>query len=241
MWEVKITHSVWQDGEIDGEIIGIQRGIDDTMHIEIRDGTGLVSNFVCKDLTLALEIAKKHLRRGTVRLFVDGKWNRTIKGWKSDAKQCEVNGYESLRNASLTKIMDELRQIPGNGWREISDVEKAWREIRGKLIKTSANHTAKLEGKIVGVFGRNEEMHITVRDYSGRIFKLLADVPTGCELARHLRGGFLRLQTKGVWHRTNNGWTIDPNKCHVIGFSKLEDIDALSIFQKMRNYRLTTI
>lgn len=131
--DVKITHSVWQEDEIDGEITGV-RGIDDTMHIEIRDGTGLVSNLVCKDLDLALKIAQQHLRRGTVRLFVDGKWNRTAKGWKADAKQCEVTGYESLSNAPLTQIMDELRQIPGNGWREIGDVEQAWRELRGLSV-----------------------------------------------------------------------------------------------------------
>ncbi|MEY3995978.1 MAG: hypothetical protein RL344_321 [Pseudomonadota bacterium] len=102
-------------------------------------------------------------------------------------------------------------------------------------ITHSVNHAAKLEGEIVGVFGRNDKMHITVRDYGGRIFKLLADVPTGQKLARHLRGGFLRLQTKGVWNRTNNGWVTDPNKCHVINFDELEDIDALTIFQEMRN------
>ncbi len=127
----KITHSVWQEGEIDGEIIGIQRGIDDTMHIKIRDGTGLVSNVVCKDLALALEIAQQHLCRGTVRLLVDGKWNRTTKGWKADTKQCEVTGYESLHDAPLTQIMSELRQIPGNGWQKIGNIEQAWRELRG--------------------------------------------------------------------------------------------------------------
>jgi hypothetical protein len=102
-------------------------------------------------------------------------------------------------------------------------------------ITHSVNHTAKLEGEIVGVVGRDETMHITVRDYSGRIFKLLADVPTGRELARHLRGGFLRLQTRGVWHRSDKGWTTDSNKCSVISFSELEDIDAHTIFQEMRN------
>jgi hypothetical protein len=73
-----------------------------------------------------------------------------------------------------------------------------------------------LLAKLVGVVGRDAKMHITVRDYSGRIFKLSADVPTGRELARHLRGGFLRLQTRGIWHRSDKGWSTDPNKCLVI-------------------------
>jgi hypothetical protein len=83
-------------------------------------------------------------------------------------------------------------------------------------ITHSVNHTAKLEGEIIGVVGRDAKIHITVRDYSGRIFKLSADVPTGRELARYLRGGFLRIQTSGIWHRSDKGWSTDPNKCLVI-------------------------
>jgi hypothetical protein len=102
-------------------------------------------------------------------------------------------------------------------------------------ITHSVWQEGKVEGEIIGVFGRNDKMHITVRDYGGRIFKLLADVPTGQKLARHLRGGFLRLQTKGFWNRTIKGWTTDPNKCQVISFDELEDIDAYTIFQELRN------
>ena len=101
-------------------------------------------------------------------------------------------------------------------------------------ITHSVWQEGKIECEIIGVFGRNDKMHITVRDYGGRIFKLLADVPTGQKLARHLRNGYLRLQTQGVWHRTIKGWTTDPNKCQVISFDELEDIDVYTIFQELR-------
>ena len=128
--EAKITHSVWQEGEIDGEVTGV-RGADDTMHIEIRDNAGLTSNLICKDLALALEIAQKHLRRGTVRLLVDGKWNRTAKGWKADAKQCVVTAYESLDETPLLELMLHIRALPNNGWSTIHNPEQAWKDLRG--------------------------------------------------------------------------------------------------------------
>jgi hypothetical protein len=128
--DAKITHSVWQEGEIDGEITGV-RGADDTMHIEIRDNTGLISNLVCKDLSLALDIAQKHLRRGTVRLLVEGKWNRTAKGWKADAKQCEVTGYQSLDETPLLELMLQIRALPNNGWNTLQDPLQAWKDLRG--------------------------------------------------------------------------------------------------------------
>lgn len=95
---------------------------------------------------------------------------------------------------------------------------------------------AKIDGEILGVVGKDETLHVTVREYSGRIIKLLADVTTGRELARHLRGAPLRLQTHGSWARhAERGWIPDAKKCKITSFSILEDIDAYELLLSLRD------
>ena len=124
-----ILYSVTQDGEVEGEITGVV-GADDTLHISVREWSGRIVKVSCKDIGMALDIAQ-HLRRGVLRLAVEGKWVRTEETWKPDAKLCYVKSFEVLEQLSVTRVLSDLRNISGNGWSTVANPEAIWRDIRG--------------------------------------------------------------------------------------------------------------
>jgi hypothetical protein len=121
----------------------------------------------------------------------------------------------------------ELRDITHN--QLIHRIQPANDEIFYRVVQN-----AKVDGEIVGIVGRDDTMHVTVREYSGRILKLIANLAIGRELGKHLRGGYLRLQTHGTWNRTASGWVTDKDKCKILSFSQLEHIDVVTLFQALR-------
>lgn len=122
------AHWVTQVGEVDGEIVGVI-GADDTMHVTVKEWGGRIVRLVAQ-VELGRDLGH-HLRMGTVRLHVHGRWNRTENGWKPDPKRCFISRFEMLDESSAIHILNELRAIPGNGWRSEPNPMALWQELRG--------------------------------------------------------------------------------------------------------------
>lgn len=98
----------------------------------------------------------------------------------------------------------------------------------------SVSQTGEVDGEITGVMGADDTMHITLKEWGGRIVKLVADVRTGRELGHHLRTGSVRLYAHGQWNRTDAGWKPDPKKCFVDRFEVLDESGVVEIFNELR-------
>lgn len=98
----------------------------------------------------------------------------------------------------------------------------------------SVSQSGEVDGEITGVMGADDTMHITLKEWGGRIVKLVADVQTGRELGHHLRTGIVRLYAHGQWNRTDAGWKPDPKKCIVDRFEVLDESGIVEIFNELR-------
>jgi hypothetical protein len=100
-----------QDGSIDGQIVSIG-GKDTTVHIILQDGVITYSN-----IKLTREMARQlrsYLYEQKVRLHGSGRWERSPDGsWK--LLDFTVSNFEVLNDASLTDVLETLREIPKNG------------------------------------------------------------------------------------------------------------------------------
>lgn len=122
-------HRVNQSCEVDGVVTGI-RGVDDTMHLFIRDYADRDVTLLLRDEALAREILK-HYRSGMLRFVVEGTWVRSEAGWIPETSKCVIKSFESLDETPLTEIFDKLRHVEGNGWNNLPNPLSAWEDIRG--------------------------------------------------------------------------------------------------------------
>jgi hypothetical protein len=99
-----------QDGSIDGQIVSIG-GRDMTAHIILQDGVITYSN-----IKLPREMARQlrsYLYEQKVRLHGRGRWERSPDGsWK--LLDFTVSNFQILNDASLTDVLETLREIPDN-------------------------------------------------------------------------------------------------------------------------------
>lgn len=98
----------------------------------------------------------------------------------------------------------------------------------------SVSQSGEVDGEITGVMGADDTMHITLKEWGGRIVKLITGVQTGRELGHHLRMGIVRLYAHGQWNRTDAGWKPDPKKCFVDRFDVLDESGIVEIFNELR-------
>lgn len=98
----------------------------------------------------------------------------------------------------------------------------------------TVSQSGEVDGEITGVMGADDTMHITLKEWGGRIVKLVTDVRIGRELGHHLRTGVVRLYTHGQWNRTDAGWKPDPKKCFVDRFEVLDESGVVEIFNELR-------
>lgn len=100
-----------QDGSIDGQVVSIG-GRDATAHIILQDGAVTYSN-----IKLTREMARQlrgYLYEQKVRLVGSGRWERSPDGsWK--LLDFTVGSFQVLDDASLTDVLETLREIPNNG------------------------------------------------------------------------------------------------------------------------------
>jgi len=70
-----------------------------------------------------------HLFATRLRVHGNGKWERDEEGsW--NLKRFNIAEFEVLDDAPLREIVARLRQVPGNGWREIDDPYVELRYLR---------------------------------------------------------------------------------------------------------------
>ena len=98
----------------------------------------------------------------------------------------------------------------------------------------SVSQSGEVDGEITGVMGADDTMHISLKEWSGRTVKLVANVRTGQALGHHLRTGIVRLYAHGQWNRTDAGWKPDPQKCVVDRFEVLDESSVVEIFNALR-------
>lgn len=100
-----------QDGSIDGQVVSIG-GKDATAHIILQDRAVTYSN-----IKLTREMARQlrgYLYEQKVRLIGSGRWERSPDGsWK--LLDFTVASFHVLDDASLSNVLDTLREIPENG------------------------------------------------------------------------------------------------------------------------------
>lgn len=101
-------------------------------------------------------------------------------------------------------------------------------------VTHSVIQSGEVDGEITGVLGADETMHITLKEWSGRIVKLVSGVQIGRELGHHIRTGVIRLYVHGLWNRTDVGWKPDPQKCFIDRFDVLDESGIIDIFDKLR-------
>jgi hypothetical protein len=100
-----------QEGSIDGQIVSIG-GKDATAHVIIQDGAVTYSNIkLTRDMAREL---RNFLYEQKVRLVGSGRWERSPDGiWK--LLDFTVGSFQILDDASLTDVLESLRETPDNG------------------------------------------------------------------------------------------------------------------------------
>lgn len=127
--ETAQTERLYQQGVVDGMVTGLV-GADDTMHLHLRDHFERDLKLVIRDETLARNLLA-WFRKGTVRLYVHGTWQRTESGWTPEASKCTVDSFESLEDTPPHEVFKALAKIPGNEWITLDDAMAEWRSLRG--------------------------------------------------------------------------------------------------------------
>lgn len=114
-----------QEGSLDGVLIKVG-GRDATVPVHLQEGQ-LVH--ICNaNRDLARELAP-HLFGETLRVHGTGRWERDADGqWA--LKRFNIAHFEVLDDAPLTELVGRLRQIPGNGWKDMEDPYSELKQLR---------------------------------------------------------------------------------------------------------------
>jgi hypothetical protein len=123
------TERLFQESKVDGVVTGLI-GVDDTMHLHLRDGFDRDLKLIVRDNQLARDLLKL-FKIGTVRLIARGTWIRTENGWSPEVNKCVVMSFQPLDNTPFSTILERVARIPGNGWSELQDPMGTWDNIRG--------------------------------------------------------------------------------------------------------------
>lgn len=118
-----------QESKVDGVVTGLV-GVDDTMHLHLRDGFDRDLKLIVRDEKLARQLLAC-FRIGTVRLVARGTWVRTENGWSPEVNKCTVQSFQILDNTPFSEVLKRVARIPGNGWKELKDPISVWDNIRG--------------------------------------------------------------------------------------------------------------
>ncbi len=105
-----------EQGSLDGMLIRIG-GKDETVPVHIQDGD------VIHQCNATREIARQlapYLYGATLRVHGEGRWERDAEGaWL--LKRFNIRDFETLDDAPLSDVVERLRQVPGNHWKEMED------------------------------------------------------------------------------------------------------------------------
>lgn len=114
-----------QAGSLDGMLIKIG-GKDDTVPVHLQEGS--VTHICNATRDLARRFAP-YLFTATLRVQGAGRWERDAEGgWH--LKRFNIADFEVLEDEALSSVVERLRQVPGNAWRDIDDPYAELRRLR---------------------------------------------------------------------------------------------------------------
>ena len=105
-----------QAGSLDGLLIRIG-GKDETVPVHLQEGK--VTHLCYATREMARRLAP-HLFTGTLRVHGTGRWERDAEGtW--NLKRFSIADFEVMEDAPLHAVVERLRAVPGNGWKDVED------------------------------------------------------------------------------------------------------------------------
>lgn len=115
-----------EGGQLDGEVVRIG-GKDRTIHALLVGADGAEYKLTTTSRDLARELAR-HLFC-PVRVTGTGTWYRDGDGtWELDSFQ--LQSFEAVGERTLIEAVAGLRDLEGDGWREMKDPLAEWRDLR---------------------------------------------------------------------------------------------------------------
>ncbi|MBT3331228.1 MAG: hypothetical protein HOK21_21330 [Rhodospirillaceae bacterium] len=121
-----------QDGTLDGKVIVIG-GKGDPVPIHLEQGDTIHHCIASRDIAKGLG---RHLFIDEVRAHGTGRWLRTEDGnWSME--RFTIKSFEILDDQPLSSVVALLRDVPGNGWR---DVENPWDELMSLRDNSEETH-----------------------------------------------------------------------------------------------------
>lgn len=122
------VYTITQPTTVDGVVIKIG-GKDNTIPVTLRDQEGKLINCQIRGEAQAKALSQHYLE-SPIRVHGTGKWIRYSDGnWAIDSLQ--IQSYEPLDVTALDDVLKELRSVPGNGWKTMSDPIQVWKKMRG--------------------------------------------------------------------------------------------------------------
>jgi hypothetical protein len=98
----------------------------------------------------------------------------------------------------------------------------------------SVKQAGEVDGVVTGLVGADDTMHLHVRDYASRDFRLVVkDEALARLLLTYFRRGVLRFKVYGTWQRTEDGWVPETSKCVVEAFEVLDEALLVDIFHSL--------
>ena len=115
-----------QPDVLDGVLIRVG-GRDNTVPVHLRDGDAIHMCNATRDIARRLAI---HLYGPTLRVRGDARWERDAEGGWS-MKRFNITGFDELDVAPLSKVVGQLRDVEGGGWKDVDDPSVELRLLRG--------------------------------------------------------------------------------------------------------------
>lgn len=123
-----VALALYQHTTVDGVITKIV-SCGNATKVTFRDIEGKVVEGDVVDASQVRALSR-HLLSETLRVHGDGKWTRSAAGnWKLDSFM--VQSFETLDDSPLDEVLQQLQDLPGNGWAELENPLNAWRAMRG--------------------------------------------------------------------------------------------------------------
>lgn len=114
-----------QAGFLDGVLVRVG-GTDDTVPVHLQDGDILHICNATRDMARRLAL---HLYDTALRVHGEGHWERDSESvWQM--RRFDIASFETLDEAPLGAIVAQLREVPGNGWKNVVDPAAELRRLR---------------------------------------------------------------------------------------------------------------
>lgn len=124
------TPTIYQAGQVDGIVTGV-RGVDDTMHLYMRDYLDRDLIMVIRDEAIARDLLQ-NFRKGTIRTYIHGQWKRTEYGWIPEVNKCTVDSFEVLDDTPISEVLRQFAAVPNNGWKSMEKPSDFFDVLRGE-------------------------------------------------------------------------------------------------------------